>query len=317
MNKVLLALLFILPASVIAFPMLGANATVGVGGMRNNTGIYNGGMTGNASVNSSEIAFPTLEANANANVGGDNMILSSSERERMSTLVDRGLQNALERLQNIEARLESQGMNVTGLNESISNIAQIEQNLNASIQTGNLTEIRNYTNQLVEEFVKTRDAVNEEVRTYQQNKIQNTIEVAGGLMNRIQGIISQLKSQGVNVTVLQQEFNQIQLQLNETNSTIRGEHVSEAAHLMFRLRDMLLNFRDDMISTVNHMPPEHANMEAETANNHENVSAQENESINETQNHNQTGSVNETNNESINETQNHNQTSNETVNETS
>lgn len=280
MNKVLLALLFILPASVIAFPMLGANANVGVGGMMNNTtGIYNGGVMGNVSVNGSE------------SLGGERMILSSSERERMSTLVDRGLQNALEKLQEIEARLENQGVPVTGLNESISNIVQIEQNLNASIQTGNLTEIRNYTNQLIEEFAKTRDSVNAEVRVYQQNKIQRTVEVAGGLMTRIQGIISQLQSQGVNVTVLQREFIQIQLQLNNTNTTIRGEHVSEATQLMFRLRDMLLNFRDDMISVVNHRMPEHANMEAETANNqNESVSAQENESIrqNETQTNNKT-----------------------------
>ncbi len=283
MNKVLLALLFILPASVIAFPMLGANANVGVGGMMNNTtGIYNRGVMGNVSVNGSE------------SLGGERMILSSSERERMSTLVDRGLQNALEKLQEIEARLENQGVPVTGLNESISNIVQIEQNLNASIQTGNLTEIRNYTNQLIEEFAKTRDSVNAEVRVYQQNKIQRTVEVAGGLMTRIQGIISQLQSQGVNVTVLQREFIQIQLQLNNTNTTIRGEHVSEAAQLMFRLRDMLLNFRDDMISVVNHRMPEHANMEAETANNqNESVSAQENESIRQ----NETQTNNETNNE--------------------
>ncbi len=299
MNKILLALLFILPiGAVTAFPTsMGSGMNQGMLiSYRNNTN-FTSNLTNGTMMNSEM----------------DRFNLTSQERERMSNMVNNGLQNALEKLQSIEARLEKEGIPTTGLNESISNIMQIEQNLNNSIQNGNLTEIRNYTNQMYHEFSDIRDSVNNEVLTYEQNKIRDTVEVAGGLMDRIQTILSQMKSDGMNVTALQSEFTQIQLQLNETNSTVTsgngpGEYVSEAARLMFRFRDMLSNFRDDMIRVVNHEPPMHWNMEAET-HQPENVSAQENSSVQENETANQTNSgLNATANESVSE----NNTGNET-----
>ncbi len=299
MNKILLALLFILPiGAVTAFPTsMGSGMNQGMLiSYRNNTN-FTSNLTNGTMMNSEM----------------DRFNLTSQERERMSNMVNNGLQNALEKLQSIEARLEKEGIPTTGLNESISNIMQIEQNLNNSIQNGNLTEIRNYTNQMYHEFSDIRDSVNNEVLTYEQNKIRDTVEVAGGLMDRIQTILSQMKSDGMNVTALQSEFTQIQLQLNETNSTVTsgngpGEYVSEAARLMFRFRDMLSQFRNDMIRVVNHEPPMHWNMEAET-HQPENVSAQENSSVQENETANQTNSgLNATANESVSE----NNTGNET-----
>jgi hypothetical protein len=299
MNKILLALLFILPiGAVTAFPTnMGSGMNQGMLiSYRNNTN-FTSNLTNGTMMNSEM----------------DRFNLTSQERERMSNMVNNRLQNALEKLQSIEARLEKEGIPTTGLNESISNIMQIEQNLNNSIQNGNLTEIRNYTNQMYHEFSDIRDSVNNEVLTYEQNKIRDTVEVAGGLMDRIQTILSQMKSDGMNVTALQSEFTQIQLQLNETNSTVTsgngpGEYVSEAARLMFRFRDMLSHFRDDMIRVVNHEPPMHWNMEAET-HQPENVSAQENSSVQENETANQTNSgLNATANESVSE----NNTGNET-----
>jgi len=256
-NKVLMTLLFILPLGVLAFPFEGGNLIGNINPAYAQTVL-------NASVNAGIVVNGSFNA-SQAEAYAQNM-LSSSERERLANFFnknfDRGIQNALERLQNIQERLEKEGVQTPGLNESITNIIEIEQNLNVSIQNGNLTEIRNYTNQLYKQFSEIRDSVNTAVRNYEKNKIRDTTEVAEGLMERIQAIINQLRSEGFNVTALQNEFNQIQLQLNETKTIIRGERVSEAAHLMFRFRDMLLNFRDDMIRVVHHEAPEHFNMNA-------------------------------------------------------
>lgn len=250
MNKILLALLFILPASVIAYPAMNGNLG----------GYVNIGNSVNASVNSSAgVEAPGFMMNGSIKAS----VVSNLMRNRLSTLVRDKLNKSIAILERIQAKLQVEGIQVPGFNTSISAIMEDEINLNSSIENNNFSETATMMNNMYSHFNEIRNSVQVAVDNYRKSKINQTIQVAGGLMNNIQNIINQLQSQGKNVTTLQSEFDQIKIELSGASNASIGGNVSDAAHFMSTLRNMLVQFRGDLIETVNGRAVNHEVMKAD------------------------------------------------------